>query len=182
MTIAQIPARRGDAVHVVVETPRGSTAKLTFDPDLGAMTLSRPLPLGLAYPYDWGFVPSTCAADGDPIDAMVMWEGGSFPGVVIPCRLIGVLEVEQRNVETGDRERNDRLIAVPVKSVALAAVRSVDELDGRVRGGLQQFFEAAVTFEGKALRVLGWGGPEAADALVQDAVERARPAADGASG
>ena len=54
--------------------------KFKYDPDEGVMMLARPLPLGLTYPYDWGFVPSTRAADGDPLDAVILWNGTSYPG------------------------------------------------------------------------------------------------------
>ena len=60
-----------------------------------AMGVSRPLPAGLVFPFDWGFIPSTCGPDGDPIDACVIWDVASFPGVVIVCRTIGVLNAEQ---------------------------------------------------------------------------------------
>jgi Inorganic pyrophosphatase len=63
--------KKGD-VYVVVETPRGSAAKLEFDPDLQLFTLSKSLILGLSYPYDWGFIPSTEGEDGDPIDALIL--------------------------------------------------------------------------------------------------------------
>ena len=53
-------------VHAVVETPRGSRAKLEFDPKLGAFTLAKPLLAGLTYPYDWGFIPSTKAETATP--------------------------------------------------------------------------------------------------------------------
>ena len=46
-------------VYAVVETPRGSRAKLEFNPRLRAFTLAKPLLAGLTYPYDWGFIPST---------------------------------------------------------------------------------------------------------------------------
>ena len=55
--------------------------------------MSRPLPAGVTFPFDWGFVPSTEASDGDPLDALLLWDVPSFPGVVVPCRAIGVLQV-----------------------------------------------------------------------------------------
>ena len=62
-------------VCAVVETPRGSRAKLEFDPKLSVFTLAKPLMAGLSYPYDWGFIPSTRAEDGDPLDARLPNQG-----------------------------------------------------------------------------------------------------------
>ena len=103
-------------VHFVVESPRGSVSKLKYDPDLGVMALARPLVLGLAYPCDWGFIPSTQGPDGDPIDAFIMWDGTSYPGTVVTCRPIGVLRVEQNSEEEGGRQRNDRVALLPVEN------------------------------------------------------------------
>src|SRR4051794_680871 len=64
----RIPARTEGGFHVVVETPRGAPYKLKLDPELAVLTLKRPLPLGFTWPYDFGFVPSTKAPDGDPVD------------------------------------------------------------------------------------------------------------------
>lgn len=72
----QLPTWKEDGVlDVVVETTLGSAVKLKYDPELDAMTLSRPLPLGVTFTFEFGFVPSTCAEDGDPLHAAVALEG-----------------------------------------------------------------------------------------------------------
>ena len=104
----------GDHVYAVVETPRGSRAKLEFDPQLGAFTLAKPLLAGLTYPYDWGFIPSTKAQDGDPLDVLIIHDAATYPGLVLKCKPIGVLEVVQSS--KGKKERNDRVFVVPGRS------------------------------------------------------------------
>ena len=71
--LVSLPARSGGAVLVVVETPAGSRVKLKLDSELGHVTVSRPLPLGLHYPFDWGFIPSTRAADGSTAGLSGPW-------------------------------------------------------------------------------------------------------------
>lgn len=160
-----LPARDEDgAVRVVIESPRGSRVKLKYSSRLRAFVLSRPLPLGVTYPYDWGFVPGTEAADGDPLDAMVMLDAATFPGVVVTCRPLAMLELEQNAKEGGRRQRNDRIIATPT-----VARRPSVELTARVRDELAAFFHAATLLEGKDVRILGWRDAEAAEALVDRA-------------
>ena len=65
---------------------------------------------GLSYPYDWGFIPSTKANDGDPLDVLIIHDAQTFPGVVLRCRPVGILEVEQ---QAGQEGKNDRVFAVP---------------------------------------------------------------------
>lgn len=153
------------AMRVVVESPRGAGVKLKYDPSLALLTVSRPLPLGLYYPYDWGFVPGTRAPDGDPVDALIYWDAVSFPGVVVPCRPIGVVRLEQDS-RTSGRVRNDRIVGVPVKHSRGDDLRTPDDLPVRVRDEIAQFFLSAIFFEPKNPALLGWGGPEEADRLV----------------
>jgi inorganic pyrophosphatase len=70
--------------------------------------------VGLTYPYDWGFIPSTEAEDGDPLDVLVIHDAQTYPGVVLRCRPVGILELEQQS--KGKKERNDRIFAVPDRS------------------------------------------------------------------
>lgn len=166
-----LPAFRPDgSVNVIVESPRGSSLKLKYDGNDNVMMLSRPLPAGVAYPHDWGFIPSTRAADGDPLDVFIVWDEVSYPGLLIPCRVIGVLNVEQTNLETKRRERNDRVAALPLKAPRLEHITSVFDLQERARAEIERFFLNAVAFEGKDLQLVGWEGPREADALVRRAV------------
>jgi inorganic pyrophosphatase len=162
--LLSLPARGEDGVlNVVVETPAGSRAKLKYSPTLGTFVLSRPLALGVAYPFDWGFVPGTRAPDGDPVDVLVLSDVATFPGVVVCCRPVAVLQVEQ-NAKRGGRERNDRIVVEPAPTR-----RPAMPLVDRVRQELEAFFVAATVGEGKALEILGWADAAAADALVRDA-------------
>jgi inorganic pyrophosphatase len=98
-------------VRVVVDTPRGSRNKLKYDEELGCFTLSRILPVGHVFPYDFGSVPGTRAPDGDALDVLVLLEAPSFPGCVVTVKLIGGLAAEQ--TDGGETLRNDRLIGAP---------------------------------------------------------------------
>jgi inorganic pyrophosphatase len=173
--LLRLPARSRDgALHVVVETPRDSRAKLKYSPTLGAFVLSRALALGVTYPFDWGFVPSTQAPDGDPLDAMIVSDVSTHPGVVVCCRALAVLRVEQ-NAKEGGRQRNDRLIVEP-----LAIERPTLALAPRVREELEAFFLSSTLFADKDLRFLGWDDAAAADAIVdRSAAGPSAAAADG---
>jgi inorganic pyrophosphatase len=153
-------------VHVVVETPRHAQAKFKYEPELGVFMLSRALTLGLSYPYDWGFVPSTKAPDGDPVDALVLHQITTSPGVVLRCRPIGILDV----LQTQNRRalRNDRLMVVPVKS-RHPDVSDVRDLPASLRHQAEEFFTAATAGTGKRLKFLGWRGPTAALAAIRRA-------------
>ncbi|MDB4927722.1 MAG: Inorganic pyrophosphatase [Myxococcaceae bacterium] len=161
--LSKLPARAGQLVHVVVETPRGSPDKLTYDPALGAIVVSRPLATGLVYPYDWGFVPSTLAPDGDPLDAMVLCDSPHAPGVVVPARPVAAVLITQRRESGRGRERNDRVIFAP-EGAARAATLSAHE-----RRELARFFELAVLTEDKDVVIEGWDGAAGADALIRAA-------------
>jgi inorganic pyrophosphatase len=167
--LTRIPLRgKGGAFHVVVESPQGATVKLKYEPKLGAFTVSKPLVHGLRYPFDWGFVPSTEAPDGDPLDALVFWDQSTYPGVVLPCRALGVLKVDEKKKRGTGRQRNDRLLVVPIIAARAENLSSIKDLSRREREELEHFFTAAVAFADKDVRILGWEGAEAAERMIQE--------------
>ena len=131
MNLELLPSFAGhDIFHVVIESPRGSTLKLKYCAEWEAMGISRPLPAGLVFPFESGFVPSTRNADGDPLDVFVVWDVCSFPGVVLSCRALGVLKVEQNavNFDASRRIRNDRGRSRIEISVASSRPRWADDV------------------------------------------------------
>ena len=152
-------------VYAVVETPRGSRAKLEFDPKLRVFTLAKPLLAGLTYPYDWGFIPSTRADDGDPLDALIIHDAATYPGLVLQCRPVGVLEVVQK--DDGKAERNDRIFVVPDRTPFEGDLQDIRHLPKRAIEELEAFFRATDALESKELEFLGWRGPNRARKLIK---------------
>ncbi len=72
-----------DLLRVVIETPKGSRNKFAFNTEARVFELKKVLPAGMAFPYDFGFVPSTKADDGDPVDVLVLMDEPAFPGCVL---------------------------------------------------------------------------------------------------
>jgi inorganic pyrophosphatase len=150
--------------------------KLKLDPALDAFTLSRPLALGVQYPFDWGFVPSTRAPDGDPVDVLVLHDASTYPGVVIACEPIGVVRCSQRRPDGSGRERNDRVIAVPEAAPRQEGVRDARDLPERTRQEIEQFFQIAILLTGKETSFEGWEGRESAERLVEEGIRASRRA------
>src|SRR6187549_4253012 len=101
-------------LRVVVETPRGSAFKVRYDPETQVFTYQRRLP-DLHYPHDWGFIPGTLAEDGDPLDALVLHDDATWPGVIVPSEPVAVLKIRDRKAGAEERQ-NDRVIVVPIGS------------------------------------------------------------------
>lgn len=152
----------GHSVNVVVEATRGMTAKCKYDPDLGLFEFGKPLPHGLAYPYDWGFIPSTKGEDGDPLDALVLHDAACPVGCLIRCQPVAVLRITQS--EKGRRKRNDRFLLRPAADKAMKEQRL---LTPRLRRELEQFFCGVVLGTNKRLAFEGWGGAKAAMAAIR---------------
>jgi inorganic pyrophosphatase len=164
---------------VIVETPQGSRNKLKFDGELGLFRLSHVLPAGMAFPFDFGFLPGTRGEDGDPLDVLVLMDAPAYPGCLVETRLIGVLEVEQRE-EDRKVVRNDRLIGVAKESTLHAATRDLSDVGPALLGEIEAFFGQYNRLDGKEFRVLHRRGVAAGHALVERSREPEAPAARGA--
>src|SRR5215475_8701302 len=82
-------------VNVVVETPKGSRVKYAYDPESGLTGMKQRLPEGMMFPFNFGFIPSTKAEDGDPLDILLLNKEPLFPGCLVKARLVGIIKAEQ---------------------------------------------------------------------------------------
>jgi inorganic pyrophosphatase len=128
--------------------------------------LTKVLPAGMVFPYDFGFIPSTLAEDGDPTDVLVLMDGPAFPGCLLKCRTIGVIEGEQG--KKNKAERNDRIVAIEQMNHSYAHVKHVDDLGKKFVRELEEFFVHYHELTGKEYRILDVKGPKEARRRIKD--------------
>lgn len=171
----RLPPRDPDdpkIVQVIIETPKGSRNKYAFDPKQRIFELKRVLPAGMAFPYDFGFVPSTIAEDGDPTDVLVLMDEPAFPGCLLRCRPVGIIEGEQGKKK--ERERNDRVVAVEQDNHSYARVKHIKDLGKKFIVELEEFFVNYHRLSGKKYRILDVRGPNEAQKRIKDGMRVAR--------
>ena len=154
-------------LRVVIETPKGSRNKFAFDAEEHVFQLKKVLPAGMTFPYDFGFVPSTRADDGDPVDVLVLMDEPAFPGCVLTCRPIGVIEGEQTKKRNKKRERNDRIVAIEQDAHSWADIETMEDLGKQFERELEEFFVNYHKISGSEYRILGVKGRSAARKLVK---------------
>jgi inorganic pyrophosphatase len=153
-----------DEFNVIIEIPMNADpVKYEVDKETGAMFVDRFMTTAMHYPCNYGYVPMTLSDDGDPVDVLVVAPYPLAPGVVVTCRAIGVLKMED---EAGG---DSKLLAVPTtKILPIYSHWSKPEDINQMRlKTIQHFFEHYKDLEaGKWVKVLGWEGPESARAEI----------------
>lgn len=145
-------------IRAVIETPKGSTQKYTYDHKKKHFELGKILPSGMAFPYDFGFIPGTKGEDGDPLDIIIISEFGTFPGCWIECRIIGCIKARQ--TEKDNRTvRNDRYLAVPEATCVFSDIRSYRDLPKETVEQLIAFFINYNRLSGKEFDPIKISGP-----------------------
>jgi inorganic pyrophosphatase len=155
--------------RAVIETPKGSRNKFDYDPDSNLFMLGGLLPEGMMFPFNFGFIPSTLADDGDPLDVMVLMDAPAHAGCLIEVRIIGVIHAKQ--TEDGKTEKNDRLLAVSIHSYDHENSTTTDEISKTLLDQVEAFFISYNQQRGKTFRVIGTAGPKKAIKFLQQGME-----------
>ncbi|MEW5729175.1 MAG: inorganic diphosphatase [Pseudomonadota bacterium] len=174
MDIKKIPIGKNPPhdVNVIIEIPlRSDPVKYEICKESGAMFVDRFLHTAMYYPVNYGFVPHTLSEDGDPVDVMVVGRVPVAVGSVMRCRPIGVLKMED---ESG---MDEKILAVPHAKLHpfYEEVRSYEDLPQILISQIEHFFVHYKDLEpGKWVELRGWGGPEVAATIIEQAIANAQ--------
>ena len=175
MLLHQVAAKNPESGlwNVIIDTPKGSRNKYKYDEADGLWHLSKVLPLGASFPFDFGFIPSTRGEDGDPLDVLVLLDEPAFPGCIVPARLIGILEAEQ--TEKGKTVRNDRFVAVIETPYNPPTFHTLEGMHPQSLAEIEHFFISYNQMEGRQFKPLGHQGPERAQQVMEAAMRIRAP-------
>ncbi len=155
-----------DTVNAVIEVPGGQANKYEYDKVLHVFRLDRPLYASVHYPGDYGFIPSTLAADGDALDILVLILEPTFAGCLVEARPVGVLEMLDQRVP------DEKILAVAVSSPAHMGIREHTDLAPHVLREIEHFFAIYKELEGKRTEVLGWQNKVQAQKVIRECYKR----------
>jgi inorganic pyrophosphatase len=165
-------ANAPDEFNVIIEIPMNADPiKYEVDKATGAIFVDRFMTTAMHYPCNYGYIPQTLSADGDPVDVLVVTPYPLTPGVVVTCRPVGVLNMED---EAGG---DAKLLAVPINKVLPMYSRwqRPEDVNAMRLNAIRHFFEHYKDLEpGKWVKVQGWDGPEAAREEVRVGMENWR--------
>jgi inorganic pyrophosphatase len=145
--------KKPETLTVMIESPKSSKQKFDFDPKEKRFTLSKMLPAGLAFPFDFGMIPGSKGQDCAPLDIIIISECGTFPGCLVNARIVGAFKAEQTERD-GQTMRNDRFIGVPDVSQQFAEVKTIKDLPESILNQLEHFFKNYNEQAGKQFRVI----------------------------
>ena len=152
--------------NVVIEIPMNADPiKYEVDKETSDIFVDRFMSTAMHYPTNYGYIPQTIAGDGDPVDVLVITPVPLLPGVVVTCRVLGMLKMED---EAGD---DAKLLAVPVDKVLslYSQWKKPEDLNPARLKVIAHFFEHYKDLEeGKWVKILGWEGPDAAKKEITD--------------
>jgi len=152
------------AIHVIIESPKASRNKYVYDEKSALLRLKKVLPAGLSFPFNFGFVPGTRGGDGDPLDAVILFDEPLVPGSFVRGRILGAIVAKQKR--KAGYIRNDRLIVEPILDPPQRKICNFKT----VLNEMEKFFVTSHQLEGRDFRVIECVGRREASALVAAAI------------
>lgn len=156
-----------ELINVIIETPKASPFKVKFDEQSEVFRVHKAMPLGTVFPFNFGFVPFTKGGDGDPLDVLLLSDFPLPVGSVVVAELIAVLEGVQQ--DRTEKQRNDRLIAIPIELSSRKPMLPVIEFGSVTKEAVEQFFVKYNELQGRVFSPICYAEADQAIRLVQKA-------------
>lgn len=168
--VSDVPAGKNppEIINVVVENPLGTNNKYEVDEKGGYIKLDRVLHSAMYWPVEYGFIPQSRSDDGDSLDAMVIATRATFPGCVVACRPIGMLEMED------DGGKDTKILCVPTEKLEprLAEIKDLKDVPQHVLKEIEHFLADYKKLEpGKWTKIGGWSPRAKAMELIKKDIE-----------
>ncbi|HSM99061.1 MAG TPA: inorganic diphosphatase [Gallionella sp.] len=178
MSLNKVPSGKNlpDDFNVIIEIPmHGEPVKYEVDKESGAIFVDRFMNTAMHYPCNYGYIPHTLSDDGDPVDVLVITPVPLNTGVVVRCRPLAVLKMED---EAG---MDAKVLAVPVDklSTLYRGLKSHTDLPEITLRQISHFFEHYKDLEpNKWVKIGGWNGIEDARAEIMAGVKNYQDSPD----
>ena len=172
MSLDRVPAGKDlpNDFNVIIEIPMNADpVKYEVDKETGAVFVDRFMSTAMHYPCNYGYIPHTLSDDGDPVDVLVLCPFPLITGVVVRCRPLGMLKMDD---EAGG---DAKILAVPIDKLSSTyrTMQSIRDLPDITTRQIEHFFAHYKDLEpGKWVRVIGWVGPEEAKVEILDSAAR----------
>lgn len=174
MNLNLVPAGKNfpEDIYVIIEIPANADPiKYEVNKETGALFVDRFISTTMFYPCNYGYINHTLSLDGDPVDVLVHTPYPLQLGVVVRCRPVGLLKI---NDESGE---DAKLVAVPHTKLSKEYdhIKDVEDLPSLLRAQIAHFFEYYKALEaGKWVKVDGWDNAEAAKTEILSSFNRAK--------
>lgn len=153
-------------IEVLIEIPRGSRNKYELDKKSGRIRLDRVLHSSVTYPADYGLIPDTESADGDPLDVLVITRFPTFPGCVVEARPIALIDM----IDT--KQGDEKIIAVPEGDPQFASWNDLSDIPEALKNEINEFFRTYKNLEpDKFVEIQGWKGRKEAEEMVKKSMK-----------
>jgi inorganic pyrophosphatase len=158
-----------EEINVIIEIPKGSSIKYELDTTSGLIFVDRILLSAMYYPCNYGSIPKTKEADGDPVDVLVLGNDPIIPMAVIRARPVGVLLTED------EKGHDSKIVAAPLNKIdpSFSDIKEVDDIPEYLRNQITHFFEHYKELEqGKYVKIIGWRDREIAKKQISEAIHK----------
>ena len=149
-------------VNAIIEIPVGTKNKYEVDKEHGKVKLDRVLYSAMTYPAEYGYIENTLAGDGDPLDILVISSEPSFPGCVVPARVIGYLEMYDNGKE------DIKIISVVDVDPRYREISKLEDLSSFTLQEIKNFFENYKVLPNMEVIVQDYHSKEEALKVIED--------------